>query len=131
MASGEESDAIHRARVMRAARELLAEVHRRDALPPEASRRTPSPPLPAQRPQPVIVPSERCFVCGNEAVSGVLLPGSVVFYFCEQHLAAGQHLAESTWRRHRQKQEYGELVAHLRERAEDLWLELMKAARLR
>jgi len=58
----------------------------------------------------------------------MLLPSSIVFYFCEYHLGAGQRLAESAWRRHRERREYEELSAEMRERTEELWLQLLRSA---
>ncbi len=47
---------------------------------------------------------KRCFVCGLPPSAGVLLPTSVVLYFCDEHLPAGKKLAISAWENEREKQ---------------------------
>lgn len=130
MTSKRELEASHRERVTRATRELRSKLHAStQALPHADSYPVPSV-LTSERPEQVFVPSEFCLICGSEAASGMLLPGSVVFYFCGRHLAAGQRLAENAWRRYRQKQEHRRILAEMRERADKkaqlLWLLLSR-----
>jgi len=51
----------------------------------------------------------------------VLLPGSIVFYFCEEHRISGQHLAENAWRRYQEKRESERIRELIHERTEKLW----------
>lgn len=129
MDSNRESEAAHRARVVRATHGLRARLEGRRLLPVLRRQSVPSS-LPFEPPEQVVVPSERCLICGGEAAAGMLLPGSVVFYFCEYHLGPGQRLAENAWRDHREREEQEELSARMRERVEELWLQLLRSVQI-
>ena len=52
---------------------------------------------------------QKCFICGETPISGVLMPTSVVLYFCDKHISSGRSLAESAWEAHKEKERIKEL----------------------
>jgi len=52
---------------------------------------------------------QKCFICGEMPISGVLMPTSVVLYFCERHLSSGRALADSAWEAQKEKERLKEL----------------------